>query len=225
VLKGHASITNIRQGGEFMASRFDAMRADVEAARAEVDPSIGRTKSRGVFFRKNVTRNRVLANDFVTSTYLVGGGSFRAIGSLKLLADTVQTAKMGASAKISSGTAQKAIGTLRAYKQKRAELDDMLTKYNGSLKAASGNVGRLRTKGTANATYATDLAQALSAIADRAVASRDLHDKQIDNADVDAVIDTLSQKTQPEPQQAKVQPSQEAKGRGRKPLIGSRGKK
>ena len=222
------SANTLRKGGTFQPQLLPALRDGVWASRAEVAQEAGgETKSRGVIKKKEVTRNRVLANNFVSSNYLVVPGAYRALGVLKDV-ELLSKQAMAAAGTKDPGLARAAADKVRDAIAAKDGVSTTLASYGQSLATAAKGVGRMRATGKDNKTYLQNLKGVVAEAADKATSIGNAITRDIDGRDLPSLLATLQQTVgTPKPKPAQQQgPTGPAQGAGaRRPLIGPRGKK
>jgi hypothetical protein len=214
-------ITHVKNNkGGVDQAQLDAIGTAVVSAKAELS-ALG-AKSKGIVKKKEVPRNRALAGTFVADTYLVGAGGVRAGASAAALQNLTEIVSLAAGGGLKPEKAAAAIPAARFVKSYVEILELQLKQYTGALRDDAKAVSKIRKYG-----QRTQLSKTLNDVAtytDQTVFTRFLND--VKKSDPQALLDSLTEAAKPK---APPVPSREGRpalsGSGRKPLIGSRGKR
>lgn len=167
-------------------AKLTALGQAVENAKIEM-AALG-NKSRGIVKKKEQPRNRTLAGIFVASSYMVGGGAFRAVASAYELSQLVDGIVMGLGGKLKPNQAAAMLPAARFAKSYATLLEGHMQSYADALTAEAKGVGKIK-----KYDMRTEVAEKLSGIAANVNENKTRYLGAVTQKNPQALIDALIQ--------------------------------
>lgn len=158
----------------------------IAAENAKIEMAALGNKSRGIVKKKEQPRNRTLAGIFVASSYMVGGGAFRAVASAYELSQLVDGIVMGLGGKLKPNQAAAMLPAARFAKSYATLLEGHMQAYADALTAEAKGVGKIK-----KYDRRTEVAEKLSAIATNVNENMARYFGDIAKKDPAALVDAL----------------------------------
>jgi hypothetical protein len=135
-------LLNVSHGTELNEDELAQIGTDAGNAKTEVE-QLG-TKQRGVFSRREQTRNRTLAGRFIADTYLLAGGAGRASTAASRFERLAGQLEVAAGSKMKPGAADSALPAAQFLQTYRLPLALDLSRYAEELTSAARAIARIR---------------------------------------------------------------------------------